>query len=88
MSIKVKCMESLCVQYDGTVRDNSDNSIHQFLYGEDGLDVLNVSYLEEMKFIAENGEAFKSKLVLDEAIKCSQATGNHKQEKKGRKVAM
>ena len=41
----VKHMEGLVVQYDHTVRD-SDASIVQFLYGEDGLDILKSSYLK------------------------------------------
>ncbi|XP_076447763.1 DNA-directed RNA polymerase II subunit RPB1-like isoform X2 [Babylonia areolata] len=34
----VKAMESVMVQYDGTVRDQSSGQLLQFRYGEDGLD--------------------------------------------------
>jgi len=43
--ILVKNLESLCVQYDYTVREN-DGSIIQFLYGEDSLDGTKVNPLE------------------------------------------
>lgn len=80
-------MESICIQYDGTVRDDSDGSIFQFLYGEDGLDVINTSYLKDLKFIAENGEGFKQKLSLEDAVSCSKAAGVDKLEKKCQKLA-
>ncbi|GMH40745.1 hypothetical protein BSKO_08649 [Bryopsis sp. KO-2023] len=82
----VKCMESLRVQYDGTVRDDSDGSIVQFMYGEDGLDVLNVSYLDKFKYIAENGEGFKRKLVMEEALLCSKRAGLKGLEKECRRM--
>lgn len=45
------------VQYDLTVRD-SDGSVVQFLYGEDGLDIPKTQFLqpEQFPFIAENYE--------------------------------
>ncbi|KAJ9667928.1 hypothetical protein H2201_002114 [Coniosporium apollinis] len=49
----VKGMEGLKVDYDTSVRD-SDGSIIQFLYGEDGLDVTKQKYLNDFKFLAEN----------------------------------
>lgn len=50
-------MEGLVVQYDLTVRD-SDGSVVQFLYGEDGLDIPKTQFLqpEQFPFIAENYE--------------------------------
>ena len=43
------------VQYDLSVRD-SDGSVVQFLYGDDGVDVLKAQFLEEKQFpfIARN----------------------------------
>ena len=43
------------VQYDLSVRD-SDGSVVQFLYGDDGIDVLKAQFLEENQFpfIARN----------------------------------
>ena len=52
----VKHMECLAVQYDLTVRD-SDSSIIQFLYGEDGLDILKSSYLK-MPQVFRNNQDF------------------------------
>lgn len=49
----VKGMEGVHVEYDSTVRD-SDGSMVQFLYGEDGLDTTKQKYLNDFKFQAEN----------------------------------
>ncbi|KAI9661247.1 MAG: hypothetical protein M1821_009574 [Bathelium mastoideum] len=49
----IKGMEGLKVEYDTSVRD-SDGSIVQFLYGEDGLDIVKVPYLYDFKFTASN----------------------------------
>jgi DNA-directed RNA polymerase I subunit RPA1 len=49
----VKHLESLKVNYDNTVRD-SDGSILQFHYGEDGLDVIKQKYLRNFSFAARN----------------------------------
>lgn len=53
----IKHLEGLVVQYDLTVRD-SDGSVVQFLYGEDGLDIPKTQFLqpEQFPFIAENYE--------------------------------
>ena len=53
------------VQYDLTVRD-SDGSIVQFLYGEDGVDVLKAQFLEEKQFpfIAKNYKVEMKKILL------------------------
>ncbi|KAK8455838.1 hypothetical protein SEVIR_4G227300v4 [Setaria viridis] len=55
----IKCLESLKVSYDHTVRD-VDGSIVQFCYGEDGVDVLKTSFLNKFKELADN-----KKVVLD-----------------------
>ncbi|KAG9232203.1 putative DNA-directed RNA polymerase I subunit rpa1 [Amylocarpus encephaloides] len=49
----IKGMEGLKVEYDTSVRD-SDGSMVQFLYGEDGLDVTKQTYLRDFKFLLEN----------------------------------
>lgn len=53
----IKHLEGITVHYDNTVR-NSDGTIIQFLYGEDGLDVTKSKYLDEMDFTAENFASF------------------------------
>ncbi|KAJ7566178.1 hypothetical protein O6H91_02G091400 [Diphasiastrum complanatum] len=49
----MKNLEGLKVDYDYTVRD-SDGSMIQFLYGEDGVDVSKTSCLSEFKLLAAN----------------------------------
>jgi len=49
----IKQLESLIVNYDMTVRDN-DGSIVQFLYGDDGVDVMNSKYLDRFGFLEQN----------------------------------
>ena len=49
----VKHLESLRVHYDHTVRD-SDGSVVQWFYGEDGLDVTKASYLSRFDFCWNN----------------------------------
>jgi DNA-directed RNA polymerase I subunit RPA1 len=50
----IKNLEGLKVAYDTTVRDESDSAVVQFAYGEDGLDVLNTSYLDNFAFLKNN----------------------------------
>lgn len=45
----IKHLEGLVVQYDLTVRD-SDGSVVQFLYGEDGLDIPKTQFLQTRQF--------------------------------------
>ncbi|NWI66627.1 RPA1 polymerase, partial [Todus mexicanus] len=65
----IKHLEGLVVQYDLTVRD-SDGSVVQFLYGEDGLDIPKTQFLqpEQFPFIAENYEVIQKSNHLDEAL--------------------
>lgn len=53
----VKHLEELRIHYDGTVRD-ADGGLVQPIYGEDGLDVINVPYMEgkdnQLSFLAKN----------------------------------
>lgn len=53
----IKHLEGISVHYDNTVR-NSDGTVIQFLYGEDGLDVTKSKYLDQLDFTAENFESF------------------------------
>ena len=52
----VKHLESLTVAYDRTVRDN-DGGIHQFLYGEDGIDPVKQLGLRWLSHLADNSQA-------------------------------
>jgi DNA-directed RNA polymerase I subunit RPA1 len=52
----IKQLESLCVQYDMTVRDH-DGSIVQFRYGEDSVDVCSSKFLDKFSFLENNFES-------------------------------
>ena len=46
----------------------------QFAYGEDGVDVMNVSYLREFGFLSRNAERFSHQLNLKQALQASGMT--------------
>lgn len=52
----IKGMEGLAVNYDSTVRD-SDGTLVQFLYGEDGIDIPKQKYLTDFGFVLRNYES-------------------------------
>lgn len=56
----VKHLENLTVGYDSTVRD-SDGSVVQFYYGEDGVETVKNSYLHNYQFIANNHKRYNQK---------------------------
>ena len=67
----MKGLEGLTVKYDNTVRD-SDGSVIQFLYGEDGLDVTKASYLKydqsdknQTKYLIENHLVIFNAFILE-----------------------
>ncbi|KAI0143315.1 DNA-directed RNA polymerase I subunit RPA1 [Pestalotiopsis sp. NC0098] len=61
----IKGMEGLKVAYDTSVRD-SDGSIVQFLYGEDGLDITKQRYLHDFGFVLRNRASEVAQLSIDE----------------------
>jgi DNA-directed RNA polymerase I subunit RPA1 len=61
----IKGMEGLRVEYDTSVRD-SDGSLIQFLYGEDGLDVTKKNHLTDFKFLLENIPSELAQLKYDD----------------------
>ena len=61
----IKGMEGLKSEYDSSVRD-SDGSMIQFLYGEDGLDVTKQKHLTDFKFLAENYLSLVAQLNIKE----------------------
>uniref|UniRef100_I3KFX5 DNA-directed RNA polymerase subunit n=1 Tax=Oreochromis niloticus TaxID=8128 RepID=I3KFX5_ORENI len=65
----IKHLEGLVVQYDLTVRD-SDGSVVQFLYGEDGLDIPKTQFLQprQFPFIEDNYEVIRRSQGLDEVL--------------------
>ncbi|XP_054647191.1 DNA-directed RNA polymerase I subunit RPA1 isoform X2 [Dunckerocampus dactyliophorus] len=65
----IKHLEGLVVQYDLTVRD-SDGSVVQFLYGEDGLEISKTQFLQprQFPFIEDNFEVIRRSQGLDEVL--------------------
>ena len=61
----IKGMEGLKVEYDSSVRD-SDGTMVQFLYGEDGLDVTKQKHLKDFKFLADNYLSLLAQLNIRE----------------------
>ncbi|KOC69722.1 DNA-directed RNA polymerase I subunit RPA1 [Habropoda laboriosa] len=63
----IKHLEGLVINYDSTVRD-SDGSLIQFYYGEDGLDVPASRFLkkEQLSFLVDN----KNAIVDKKMVKC------------------
>ncbi|KAK3927796.1 DNA-directed RNA polymerase I subunit RPA1 [Frankliniella fusca] len=61
----VKNLEGLSIQYDMTVRD-SDGSVVQFAYGEDGMDISKVQFLkpEQMSFLDDNHKVLHDQKLL------------------------
>ena len=60
----MKHLEALIVHYDMTVRDG-DGSVIQFLYGEDGMDVMKSQYMQSSQFksVAQNYEVNESEFI-------------------------
>ncbi|KAL2823350.1 hypothetical protein BDW59DRAFT_97860 [Aspergillus cavernicola] len=50
----IKGMEGLRAEYDSSVRETSDGSVVQFLYGEDGLDITKQVHLQNFDFLVSN----------------------------------
>ena len=76
----IKGMEGLKSEYDTTVRD-SDGSMVQFLYGEDGLDITKQKHLTDFRFLAENYLSLVAQLNIKdefEKLKDVGATDYHK----------
>lgn len=61
----IKGMEGLKAEYDSSVRD-SDGTMVQFLYGEDGLDVTKQKHLTDFNFLAENYLSLVAQLNVKE----------------------
>ncbi|PYH99720.1 beta and beta-prime subunits of DNA dependent RNA-polymerase [Aspergillus ellipticus CBS 707.79] len=60
----IKGMEGLRAEYDTSVREASDGSIVQFLYGEDGLDITKQVHLNDFDFLASNHLSIMSQVNL------------------------
>ncbi|KAH7091322.1 hypothetical protein FB567DRAFT_271864 [Paraphoma chrysanthemicola] len=84
----VKGMEGLHVEYDTSVRD-SDGTMVQFLYGEDGLDTTKQKYLNDFKFQAQNflslAQALQTQEAFAQVYSPEASEHNKKAAKKARK---
>jgi DNA-directed RNA polymerase I subunit RPA1 len=72
----IKGMEGLKVEYDTSVRD-SDGSMVQFLYGEDGLDVTKQKHLTDFKFLLQNIESEVSQMKIGDDLEVIGDQGEH-----------
>ncbi|XP_014257443.1 DNA-directed RNA polymerase I subunit RPA1 [Cimex lectularius] len=72
----VKHLEGLTVGYDMTVRD-SDGSVIQFLYGEDGLEVTKCQFLNEhqIPFLANNLNSVYDSSLIEQLKSASNMKG-------------
>ncbi|XP_055383331.1 DNA-directed RNA polymerase I subunit RPA1, partial [Condylostylus longicornis] len=79
----IKHLEGINVSYDLTVRD-SDNSVVQYLYGEDGLDVSKSRYLnlKSIKFLDENAAAILHRAQINNLEDENSLEKIHKHNKK------
>lgn len=73
----IKHLEGLTVAYDGTVRD-SDKTVVQFMFGEDGMDILKSQFIKpkQMEFLNENKE-----IILNEEFVASLRNGPDVEER-------
>ena len=74
----MKNLEGLCVEYDYTVRDKADGSIIQFYYGEDGIDVENVEFLNNFNFVARNSKGLTSNHEIKESKQLQSIDGMYR----------
>jgi DNA-directed RNA polymerase I subunit RPA1 len=64
----VKGLEGLRTEYDTSVRESSNGSVIQFLYGEDGLEVPKQKSLKDFALLAENHSSVASFLNAEESL--------------------
>ncbi|RMZ89544.1 hypothetical protein DV736_g3224, partial [Chaetothyriales sp. CBS 134916] len=64
----VKGLEAAKVEYDTSVREMSNGTILQFLYGEDGLEVTKQRHLREFSFLAQNLQVVEKTMHADEMV--------------------
>lgn len=64
----IKGLEGLRTEYDNSVRESSNGSIVQFLYGEDGLEVTKQRHLKEFSFIIENHTTMMNRMKAKDTM--------------------
>ena len=80
----IKGMEGLKIEYDSSVRD-TDGSMVQFLYGEDGLEITKQKNLTEFDFIVRNFHAISNQLNIREVYK--KLSGTDESKKRNAKIS-
>ena len=70
----IKGMEGVKSEYDASVRD-SDGSVVQFVYGEDGLDVTKQKHLTDFMFQSQNSMSLLENLNMTEDLNRIQDNG-------------
>ncbi|KAJ1611319.1 putative DNA-directed RNA polymerase I [Cryptosporidium canis] len=63
----LKGLESMIVNYDGTVR-SEDDTIVQFIYGDDGIDVSKSSYLSKLEDLVRNKSLLERDVKFEESM--------------------
>jgi len=64
----IKGLEGLKTEYDGSVREATNGSVAQFLYGEDGLEVTKQKHLQEFAFLVDNHHSVATQLNATEVL--------------------
>ncbi|KAH8584068.1 DNA-directed RNA polymerase I [Cryptosporidium sp. chipmunk genotype I] len=64
----LKGLESMIVNYDGTVR-SEDDTIVQFIYGDDGIDVSKSSYLSKLEDLVRNKSLLERDVKFEESMR-------------------
>ncbi|KAI3425875.1 hypothetical protein D9Q98_007848 [Chlorella vulgaris] len=80
----VKNLESLKVHYDSTVRDDCDQSIVQFYYGEDGIDPTQTGCLKTFPFLFYNSPQFSVQLEAARTLNFPRIDRQAEEEKQAR----
>lgn len=62
----IKGLEGAKSEYDNSVRESSNGTVLQFLYGEDGLEVVKQKHLRDFTFLADNFATVSSSMNIDE----------------------
>ena len=62
----VKGLEGMRSEYDSTVREATNGTVVQFLYGEDSLEIGKQKYLTEFSFLANNHTSVAASMNIDE----------------------
>ena len=78
----VKGLEGARSEYDNTVRESSNGAMLQFLYGEDGLEVVKQKHLRDFTFLAQNMDTVEASMNIDEVAAKLQSISVQDQHKK------